>query len=227
MVDGVRHAARATIIDVIENLLSVRIDEASEQLRNADRQRFEQLAEGVADFYAAYEPPATGHDEYRTYFGGWIAGNFGTAEIRRYLRSALLYADATVLHDPVAEWFFPSRNELRSLPPIAYSNGLKIQSSEPAMLKGDGHYARNLLHERELGQVASALDALADLAPLIRSGLAIPVNHLELVRGSLRTRRITSTRRSRSRMPSPAATYRPRRPTGGSMSIVSLNLAPS
>ena len=170
-----------SVVDVVENTWSLSIAEASEFARTADRMAFEQLNEAVNDFYAVYEAPRPDGDEYRVSFGGWIANNL-TPEHLAYLRSSLLYADSTVIYDPIAAWFYPRRDELQALPSIKYANGLEIQSSEPAMLQGDGHHAPELDEERERQHIVHGLHVLAELAPLIRSSLVIPLNHLELMR---------------------------------------------
>lgn len=170
-----------SVVDVVENAWSLAIREAPDFARTADRSSFERLSEAVNDFYAAYQAPATAGDEFRLSFGGWIANNLAPEHLA-YLRSSLLYADSTVIYDPIAAWFYPRRSDLQALPNIKYLNGLEIQSSEPAMLQGDGHHAPELDEERERQHIVHGLHVLAELAPLIRSGLVIPLNHLELMR---------------------------------------------
>jgi hypothetical protein len=170
----------ATIIDVLENALG---EITAARLESLNEAELAQLADAVNAFYDTWEPPALTSDELRLYFGGWIAGNLGNPESRQYLYMSLLYAPGVVMHDPVAEWFDPHRNSLQVPAPIRSSQGgMLYQGAEPQLRRGSGYHLFRDEPERSRTWLAGAAPVLVELAPLIRSGVVIPVPQWAIVR---------------------------------------------
>lgn len=166
----------ATVLDVLENALDGEL--TADRAASLSDQDLSQLAEVLADFYATWRPPPPAAGELRAYPGGWVAANYGGAEARSLLASTLLYFDTVVVHDPIGEWFDPRRGQLRGPPPIRYRNGVQVQSAQVNIMAGDGYYAPSSGPARAREHLKWMLPMLMDLAPLIRSGVAIPINQI-------------------------------------------------
>jgi ribosomal protein S20 len=175
-----------TIIDVLENALG---ELTHERIQRLTRAEIEALAQGVNAFYDSWEAPPVGPDDLRMYSGGWIAGNAEAEDARQYLYSSLLYAPSVVLHDPVAEWFDPHRKKLQAPPPlrvrsrqISSPQPVLVAGSEPHLLQSDGYFVFRDDPERTRLRLMSAVPLLSELAPLIRSGVVVPIPQWKLVR---------------------------------------------
>lgn len=166
-----------TILDVLRDVVGA--DLSDERLKDLTLDDVTRLAHAVQQHYASWQPPE--HDGLRVHLGGWIAGNYAAPEARELLTTMLLYADQLVLHDPLAEWFFADRRRLRALNPIRYRNGAKLAGSEGYLLATDGWVVHRDDLERNLATLTWAIPALRDVAPLIDSGAALLVPHLQLV----------------------------------------------
>jgi hypothetical protein len=70
------------------------------------------LANRVNEFYASWSPLDPEQD-LRLYAGGWVAGNFVVPTALAYLYTALVYYPQTIIHDPVADWFYPRRTHCK------------------------------------------------------------------------------------------------------------------
>jgi hypothetical protein len=160
-----------TIIDVVEDAVGSMGQVRAEALSGSALDR---LAHSIIEFYDSWTP--LGAEDGRMYSGGWIAGNFEAPESRRYLFSSLLYYPEVVIHEPLADWFFPYREQLWAPPGIwADRRSMRIDSAEPAMLANSGYFRFISELDRTRSFLASVLPALAELAPLIRSGAVVPV----------------------------------------------------
>jgi hypothetical protein len=178
--------SQKTIIDVLEEQLGGDLSEVS--LHDLAPAAIESLATEVGRFYQAWGAPTGDADEMRIYSGGWIARNF-LGDNRQYLLTSLLYAPSVVIHDPIAEWFDPHRQHLEGLPGIPSGtrnpNGqptMTIASDELTLLKGSGFYVAGDRAAATREFLAQVLPALVELAPLIRSGVVLPVPELSIVR---------------------------------------------
>lgn len=169
-----------TIVDVLENALGQLSQQRVRSLSKADIADLEQV---VNAFYDAWDVPALPADDLRMYLGGWVAENPENPESKQHLYTSLLYSPSAILHDPVAEWFDPGREQLRSPPEIwAASRAMAVQGAETQLLRGDGYFAFRDEPERTRDQLARAIPVLVELAPLIRSGLVIPIPQWRVVR---------------------------------------------
>ncbi len=169
-----------SILDVLENALG---DLRPKRIAELTPDDLERLAAAVNAFYDAWSTPEIGADELQVYSGGWIAGNAEAEEARQYLYTSLLYAPSVVIHDPIAEWFEPSRDGLQSPPPIrGATGGIEIQGAEPQLLRGDGYFVFRDEPERSREYLGLAVAGLVELSPLIRQGIVIPVPQWRLVR---------------------------------------------
>lgn len=174
-----------TIIDVLESVFGDAL--TAERARGLTGAELEELAGAIEDHYAAWEP-ATTEDDWRIYPGGMAARNF-MGDGRSALLTSLVYAPGVVIHDPVVEWFDKGRGRLTGLPgiPAARRNldgrpSATVFSGEPNLLNGDGYYvAREDRIERTRDHLASVVPALAEIAPLIRGGVVLPIPELRLI----------------------------------------------
>jgi hypothetical protein len=170
--------ATITIVDVLENALG---ELSAARALSLSATEIAALSEAVNAFYEPWEPPAN-NDALRLYAGGWIAGNFQADDARQQLLSSLLYSPQAVIHDPIAEWFFPARERLETPPPIrGRQRGVKVASSEPHLLRGNGYLTFQDQPERTQHELALVLPILAQLAPLIRNGTIIPIPQWQIV----------------------------------------------
>lgn len=169
-----------SILDVLENAIGDLSPKRISELTTDDLQR---LADVVNAFYDSWETPAVGGDELRVYSGGWIAGNSQAVEARQYLYTSLVYAPSVVIHDPIADWFEPSRDRLQSPPAIrGATGGVEVQGAEPQLLRSDGYFVFREEPERSREYLTWAVAGLLELAPLIRKAVVIPVPQWRLVR---------------------------------------------
>jgi hypothetical protein len=173
--------ATESILDVVSRVLGDGF--SKRDALTITEQDLTDLEVAVSEFYdRRWHLPAVGPDEFRAYSGGWIAGNPGTPEARATLHTTLLYAHAVVVHDPVAEWLDRARSELEPLERIGYENArsqrIEIAGSEAHMV-GTSGYRRSSLEQNQL-EVARRLQTLAELAPLVLAGIAIPIPHVRL-----------------------------------------------
>jgi hypothetical protein len=169
-----------TILDVLENAL----EELTERrIRTMTALEIDDLAQAVNAFYDAWELPPTPDGDLRLYLGGWIAGNTAAPDARQHLLTGLLYCPSAVIHDPVAEWFDPGRELLRSPRPIRAADGVtEVQGAEPQLRRGDGYYVFREEPDRTRGHLAAVVPMLRDLGPLIRRQALVPVPQWRLVR---------------------------------------------
>lgn len=166
-----------TILDVVENLLG---DLTADRIDRLAAPELAELADRVNDFYDSWQPPQT--DELRMYAGGWIAGNFAAPEAQTYLYTTLLYYPQTLIHDPIADWFFPRRHQLLLPDPVKGRGGLlEVQIAEPALLAGDGYYQFVSEPDRTKLRLKQVLPVFRELSELIRAGVIIPIPQWQLV----------------------------------------------
>jgi hypothetical protein len=169
-----------SIVDVLENILGELTLSHINALTAAD---MDGLAQAVNVFYEGWRPPPSASDELRLYSGGWIAGNLAADDSRQQLYSSLLYGPAVVMHDPIAEWFDPYRSRIASPPPLRGAlGGVQVQGAEPQLMQGDGYHVFSEEPERTRSHLAAAVPLLAELAPLIRRGIVVPIPQWQLVR---------------------------------------------
>lgn len=147
----------ANIIDVLESALG---DLSSARLQTLSEDELESVANAVNDHYVGWTAPAT-DDGFRLYSGGWIAGNTEHPAARAYLYTWLLYAPAVVIHDPVADWFDPKRDFVKSLPPIP-----RGRTSAPGDTQSAPHETR--LGNEAIGLIDEALRALRENVAQVR-----------------------------------------------------------
>ena len=140
-----------------------------------------ELGDAVRHHYLGWQPKEA--DGLRVHLGGWIGGNFGNATARSVLATMLLYAHQVLVHDPLAEWFSATRDRFRALDPVRYRNGAKLQGSEGHLIATDGWCAYSTDLERNLSELQWRITALSDIEPLLRTGAAVPVPHLDLIVG--------------------------------------------
>ncbi len=171
---------RATIIDVLEESLgALTVD----RVQRLTPQALDKLADAVNGYYRTWTAPPMTDDELRLYSGGWIAGNLEGVEPRQYLFTSLIYAPSVIIHDHIAEWFYPGRDALHSPAPIPARHGqMMIQGAEPQLLRGNGFYVFRQDPARSREYLARVVPTMAVLAPLIRSRAVIPVPHLQITR---------------------------------------------
>lgn len=179
-------SARRTILDVLDEQFQGQVSpQAVAALGAAEISRLE---EAVNSFYGSWSQPRETSEEMRVYSGGWIARN-SALETYRYLLTSLLYAPVVVVHDPIAEWFDPARSRLPTFPGIPsrlrrlnLQPIMMVQADEPTLLKGEGYFAADDRVAATHQYLPGALSELLAFAPLIRSGVVVPVPELAVIR---------------------------------------------
>jgi hypothetical protein len=144
------------------------------------------LAEEVSSSSVAWQPPVS-DETYRAYSGGWVAKPYG--EALNQLFTSLVYAPSVIVHDPISEWFDLHRGRFDSLPgiPSAQRNAdgrpsMSVVSGEPVQFNSSGFYRRDEdRYDVTREELARLVPALADIAPLVRSGVIILIPELTLV----------------------------------------------
>ncbi|SCL14929.1 hypothetical protein GA0074694_0977 [Micromonospora inyonensis] len=116
----------------------------------------------------------------RLYSGTGVAAAWLNQELRDYLFSSLLYYPSVVVHDPLAVRADRRRGDLLFPPPPRTKNGWEFSSSEVMQLALAGN------DPRDYGEIRALLEAFlpvcADLAPLFRSGVIVPVAPWKIAR---------------------------------------------
>lgn len=166
-----------SILDVLENALDGDISRTA--AAKLSQRQVDDLFEAVNAFYASWSPPASEQSEMRVHLGGWVAMTAKTGLARDLLNSALLYAHEVVIYDPVAAYFEPRRNSLRTLPPVI-GQGITGEGASVNVEATAGYvrFRGDLAGHRSC--LGDAFEQLAELAPLIRDGVAVPIPHLRL-----------------------------------------------
>jgi len=166
-----------SIIDVLHRVIGEDLSVGS--IGDLTLDEVAELGDAVRRHYLGWQPTET--EGLRVHLGGWIGGNFGDPTARSLLATMLLYAHQVVIHDPLAECFCSTRDRFRALDPVRYRNGAKLQGSEGHLLATDGWIAYSTDLERNLSQLQWRIAALREIEPLLQSGAAVPVPHLDLV----------------------------------------------
>jgi hypothetical protein len=169
-----------TVIDVLENALG---ELSADRIALIGTAELDDLADGVNAFYDAWRTPELEEGDLRIYSGGWIAGNPESDEARQYLYTSLLYAPSVVIHDPIAEWFYPDGDRLESPAPIrGVQGGIEVQGAEPHLLRATGYYVLRDDPDRSRTFLAGAIGGLTALGSLIRQGIVVPIPAWQIVR---------------------------------------------
>ncbi|GAB3903916.1 hypothetical protein ACFQ1S_01100 [Kibdelosporangium lantanae] len=104
-------------------------------------------------------------------------------DAKRHLFTSLVYYPTVVIHDPIATWFDAAREDPQKPPDlVAGDRKMVVQSSEVANLEGEGYIAARSDLERNRKELARVLPWLADLAPLIKNCVIVPVSQWRTVR---------------------------------------------
>lgn len=166
-----------TIIDVLEGALDG--DLTPSAIERLGLKEIAELGEAVQDFYDSWTVPEAPEGELRVHLGGWVAGNTALPGARDLLHTGLLYAHQVLVHDPIAAYFEPKRKALRGLPPIRHRSGMSLQASQ-GHLEATGGWVNFENLEGARSSLVAAVEALAPLGPLIKTGTVIPVPHLRV-----------------------------------------------
>lgn len=166
-----------TILDILDDELGAFSPKLVDSLNATS---LESLAGAVNDFYDSWSQPEL-DDGSSMYAGGWIVGNIEAEDAKQYLYTTLVYYPKTIIHDPLAEWFFKGRTSLVSPPIIKDLFGNGVEMSEPGLLGGDGYYAHIAEPERTKQRLKQAFQLYTELEPLIRAGIVVPIPHWQIV----------------------------------------------
>ena len=172
----------ATTLDLLDQVLGG--DLTARRVEALTDAEIDTLAAAVADSSARWEPPEP-DQELRVYSGGWVAKPYGDA--LSHLFTSLIYAPSVVVHDPVAEWFDRHRGRFDSLPGIPGSQRnlggrMVVVTGEPIQFNATGFYVREGdRYDATRQELARLVPALADIAPLVRSGVVVLIPELTLV----------------------------------------------
>jgi hypothetical protein len=119
--------AQASIFDLIDNFWG---DRPIRKIQTADRTALRSFGEEVNRFYEAAIPPEKHDGQLRTYLGGLVTTNFGSAEKQQTFFNNLLYSHSVVVPDPIARWYFDRYDELPKTPPVEYPRQGIVDQSE-------------------------------------------------------------------------------------------------
>lgn len=142
---------------------------------------FDDLADRLDEFYSSVS--FDNNDGELFYSGGWIAGNWGAADVRQYLYSSCLYYPQVAVHDPLAEWFFLHGDRLSSLGALRSVSGrMSVVSGEPDLLKSRGYLATRSELSRVRTEFATRLSDIKGLRSLIESGVVVLISPWHIAR---------------------------------------------
>ena len=167
-----------TSVDILESHLGALTKEVVDTI---EAETLDALATDLNSYFTEWK--ASPEEDLPLYSGGWIAGNLEVVEARQYLLNTLLYYPRVIMHDPLAEWFYPFRDGLVSPPPVVGKNSqMIIRGSEPALLAGNGYFVFRSQPERTRLFLRSVLPMLKLLKPAIDQGVILLVPQWWLVR---------------------------------------------
>jgi hypothetical protein len=173
------------IVELLDNVFDSQLTSARAMLLT--QAEMDELADGVAELYRSHAQSPPEDADTCFYSGGWVARNLG-GPLSAYLLTSLLYSPRAVIHDPVAEFFNPRLADLKALPGIPSAQrrpggnpAMVITGDEVTLLKSRGYYVSSdpLKDARE--HLALAFPALSAIAPLIRSGIVVPIDEIALM----------------------------------------------
>lgn len=169
--------ADATIVDVLENALDG--DLTKQRAESLDLQAVESLRAVVLQFYDSWVPRPPAKNSFRVHLGGWVASAASGGTAKDLLQAATLYAHQVVIYDPVAAYFEPRRPNLRTFRPVQ-GQGLNSEASAVHIESTGGFQVDPPNLEQHRSSLAIAIPQVATLAPLIKTGVVLPVPHLKL-----------------------------------------------
>lgn len=157
-----------SILDVIENFFGEYPTER--QVTSLQLSEVDELRDRVLEYAAATvgEPVPAGC----VYLGGWLGAHWGSSAMEPERTLALLYYFRVLVHDPLADYFFPEVDRLRSNHPVDMGRGVTVQTVGPrevaqtqsyVALRSDPDGAKSRLWQI----IASVVSA----EPLLRSGV--------------------------------------------------------
>jgi hypothetical protein len=168
-----------TVVDVLENALQG--DVTAERARSLSDRDIDELLDHIEHHYESWAPPPM-TTELRMYTGTGVAGGWLSSELRDYLFSTLLYYPSVVVHDPLARYADRHLATLELPSPPVTKMGFTIGYSEADLLATSHSAPRDYHNIRQLLEVF--LPVCAQLAPLFRAGVVIPVAPWKIARHS-------------------------------------------
>lgn len=165
-----------SVLDVMENFLQG--DFTAERAKTLTDPEIDDLLDHVDDYYNSWgSPPLAG---LRFYSGTGVASAWLNPELRDYLYSSLLYYPSVVVHDPIARYADRRLSGLLYPPPPVMKSGWEVSASEVMQMALSANEPRN--HDEIRNLLAVFLPVCAELAPLFRSGIVVPVAPWKITR---------------------------------------------
>lgn len=160
-----------SVLTVLRNFFG---DQPSrEQIQRLGKVEIQTLRQLVLQYSDAHEP--TNALREAIYPGSWLAGNWQLPAIRGELHQSILYHEAIVTHDPLADYFGIQERWLPELRPIRSADGSMIVSSGPQLWNAELNFEamKNDL-DRVRGFLGTLIPYLFELAPLLDEGIIRP-----------------------------------------------------
>lgn len=165
-----RNPENLSILTVLRNFFGAPPSPA--QLRKLNRQEIEELRDLVLQFSEAAEPSNTADAIYP---GSWLAGNWLSPPIRLELHQNILYHEALVTHDPIADFFGVQERWFPEFRPIRAANGSMSIESGPHLWNQQLSYeAMQDSLDDIRGFLGHMIPYLFELGPLLDNGILLP-----------------------------------------------------
>lgn len=164
-----------TVLDVVENFMGSTPKEGDVgKLQRAELTELGELARQSAETQSVLP-----HQQTRTYPGGFLASWWTEPVFESALLAQLLYQDSMLLHDPLADYFYPRiESSVPRLPRIReyFPNGVPSVSMRGPKIWVD-NTPRYSVEKDDLEAARATVERIVlrlfELAPLIRSGTLV------------------------------------------------------
>lgn len=152
-----RNDRMPSVLDVVDNYLSMRHDDDFSSISGRDIEAF---GDRMREFAAAHEP-LIDENLHPIYLGGWPSANFALIG-GDFILSSLLYSGQVLVRDPVADWFSDEQYRIEHMLGTSPGYHPPDESAE----------ART---RRTRAFLKTVLPHLQKMRPLIDAGLVVPV----------------------------------------------------
>jgi len=165
-----KSAVAVTILDVIEGFFGELPDPTS--IRMLSRQEIENFGELVVESASASAGQPC--DDAPIYPGGWLSSYWGEQAFRGDLNLALLYQPRLLVHEPLADFFFAEVDRIPKMQPLrALRGGITLEHGPRAWARPTLYVDMKDDLESVRGHLSRTIGYLAELAPLLRSGVIV------------------------------------------------------
>lgn len=167
-VDQRRRGSVASILDAVENHFGGLPSER--QIASMSRSEVDGFRDRVLEYAdAVAEEPVP---EGSVYLGGWLGAHWEAEAMETERTLALLYYYRVLVHDPLADFFFPDVSRLRTNHAIEMGRGVTVQTVGPReMAEAQSYLKVRDDQERAKARLWQIISSLETAEPLLRSGV--------------------------------------------------------